>query len=265
VREERQLDRPTLSGQNLIRTFGEGSAEVRALDGVSLELHAGELVLLQGPSGSGKTTLLAVLSGLLRPTAGRVVALGEDLWAMSEQERERFRMRHCGFVFQEHNLLGALTARQQMEMVLRWGVGTSAREARNRTSEMLELLGLGRKGHLRPLQLSGGEKQRVSVGRALIKDPTFCFADEPTSALDWSRGELVVELLRNAARDHGRTVLVVSHDVRMIDYVDRVLRIEDGRLIGEPSTSATAPGVWLDEQSEQRHPEPGARSGASGD
>jgi putative ABC transport system ATP-binding protein len=113
------------------------------------------------------------------------------------------------------------------------------------------------------MQLSGGEKQRVAVGRALIKNPTFCFADEPTSALDWSRGELVVELLRNAARDHGRTVLVVSHDVRMIDYVDRVFSMEDGKLLGQPSTRETAPGVWLDDKSEQRHLPAGGQSPSS--
>jgi putative ABC transport system ATP-binding protein len=229
-----QLDRPTLSSQHLTRTFSEGETEVRALADVSLGLNAGEIALLVGPSGSGKTTLLAVLSGLLRPTSGRVVALGQDLWKMSERQREHFRTLHCGFIFEEHNLLPALTARQQLEMVLRWVVGTSAREARARTDAMLALLGLARKGHLRPLELSGGEKQRVAVGRALIKGPTFCFADEPTSCLDWGNGEKVVELLRNAAHEHGRTVLVVSHDARMVRYADRVFSIEDGSLLERP-------------------------------
>jgi putative ABC transport system ATP-binding protein len=197
-----------------------------------LDLSAGELTLLTGPSGSGKTTLLAVLSGLLRPTAGRVQISGQDLWGMSERQRERFRMRYCGFVFQEANLIPALTARQQLEMVLRWAAGASAREARTRSDAMLDLLGLARKGHLRSAELSGGEKQRVAVGRALIKEPSFCFADEPTSALDWSRGEIVVQLLRDAARLHGRTVLVVSHDLRVAGYADRVLSVEDGTLSG---------------------------------
>ena len=115
-------------------------------------------------------------------------------------------------------------------MVLRWVVGTSAREARARAEAMLSLLGLARKGHLRPLELSGGEKQRAAVGRALVKGPTFCFADEPTSALDWAHGEQVVELLRNAAHDRGATVLVVAHDPRIIRYADRVFYLEDGRL-----------------------------------
>src|SRR5262249_12908402 len=159
-----------------------------ALHEVSLELYRGQMVLLMGPSGSGKSTLLAVLSGLLHPDSGQVVALGKDLWRLSERERERFRLRHCGFIFQGYNLFPALTARQQLEVVLRWGAGATGREARRRADEMLALLGLARKARLRPTQLSGGEKQRVAIGRALIKSPTFCFADEPTSALDWAHG-----------------------------------------------------------------------------
>lgn len=236
--QSRQRSQPTLSCRHLIHTYGDGKSEVRAVDDVSLDLYPGEVTLLKGPSGSGKTTLLAILSGLIRPKAGQVMILGRDLWQMSEWERENFRMRHCGFVFQEANLLPALTARQQLEMVLRWAAGLTAAEARKRTDEMLSLLGLTKKGHLRSAELSGGEKQRVAVGRALIKDPTFCFADEPTSALDWSRGVLVVGLLRDAARQHGRTVLVVSHDERVTEYADRILSMLDGRLTDEPQPKA---------------------------
>jgi putative ABC transport system ATP-binding protein len=210
------------------------------LHGVSLELYAGEIGMLMGPSGSGKSTLLAVLSGLLRPDSGQVIALREDLWRMPEREREAFRLRNCGFVFQGYNLFPALTARQQLEMVLRWGQGASGREARQKADEMLSLLGLSKKAKLRPAQLSGGEKQRVAIGRALIKDPVFCFADEPTSALDWAHGEQVVELLRNAARERGTTVLVVGHDARIIPYVDRVFHLEDGCL-GEPEPAHSHP------------------------
>jgi putative ABC transport system ATP-binding protein len=221
---------PPLEGQHLTHVYGEGEAQVTALSDVSLALDRGEVVLLMGPSGSGKSTLLAILSGLLRPTAGRVLALGQDLAAMSERERERFRLRHCGFIFQEYNLLPALTACQQLEIVLRWGQGVPAREARARADAMLERLGLARQAALMPLQLSGGEKQRVAIGRGLVKDPTFCFADEPTGALDWRRGEQVVELLRCAAHDRGVGVLIVAHDERIIPYADRVLCLEDGRL-----------------------------------
>jgi putative ABC transport system ATP-binding protein len=227
--------RPSLWARGLTVTYGTGDVQTTAVRDVSLELDAGRCALLMGPSGSGKSTLLAVLSGLLRPGAGEVVALGKDLWQMSEWEREAFRRRHCGFIFQGYNLFPALNARQQLELVLRWGAGVPGREARRRAAEMLALLGLGRKAALRPAQLSGGEKQRVAIGRALIKRPAFCFADEPTSALDWEHGRHVVELLREAAARHRATVLIVSHDPRLVPLVDRVLRMEDGCL-EEPGT-----------------------------
>src|SRR5439155_9857675 len=174
--------------------------------------------------------------GLLHPDSGQVNVLGQDLWRQPEQVRAQFRLRHCGFIFQGYNLFPALTARQQLEIVLRWGEGVPPRIARRRADHMLSQLGLGRKGGLRPAQLSGGEKQRVAIGRALIKEPAFCFADEPTSALDWAHGEEVIELLRVAARERQTTVLVVAHDARIVPYVDRVLQLEDGCL-AEPETA----------------------------
>ena len=222
---------PTLRAWDLTRTFGSGDTLTVALKDVSLTLDPGQFVLLMGPSGSGKSTLLAILSGLLHPDSGTVEAMGQDIWKMSERQRERFRLQYCGFVFQGYNLFPALTARQQLEMVLRWGEGTSSREARRRSHEMLDLLGLGKKARLRPQQLSGGEKQRVAIGRALIKNPTLCFADEPTAALDWKHGEQVVELLRAAAHDRNATVLAVAHDSRIIPHADRVLHLQDGMLV----------------------------------
>lgn len=221
---------PTLRGLHLCRCFGQGEMMTEALKDVSLELYSGEIALLMGPSGSGKSTLLAVLSGLLRPDRGRVLALGVDLWGLPVQEQEAFRLRHCGFVFQGYNLFPALTARQQIEIVLRWGEGAGPREARRRTDEMLALLRLTKKARLRPAELSGGEKQRVAIGRALVKDPAFLFADEPTSALDWAHGEQVIEQLRNAAHERGATILIVAHDARMIPHMDRVFHLEDGIL-----------------------------------
>jgi len=221
----------TLRGLDLRHTFGQGDTATTALAGVSLDLRAGEIVLIMGPSGSGKSTLLAALSGLLRPNSGQVLALGQDMWKMSEKERERFRLENCGFVFQGYNLFPALSALQQLEMVLRWGKNLSAGESRQRAQEMLDLLHLGKKVHLRPAQMSGGEKQRVAIGRALIKDPRFCFADEPTSALDWKHGEQIIELLRVAAHERDATIVVVAHDARIIPHVDRVFHLEDGRLL----------------------------------
>ncbi len=221
---------PTLVGQRLTRAFGSGEGRTVAVDDVSLSLQAGELNLLMGPSGSGKSTMLAVLSALMRPDSGRVTALGEDVWTMSEGELERFRLRNCSYIFQGYNLFPALTARQQLEVVLKWGEGASSREAAKRADHVLGQLGIAHKAHLRPAQLSGGEKQRVAIARALVKNPAFLFADEPTSALDWENGQHVIELLRECARERNVTVLVVTHDHRLLPYADRVFDMADGRL-----------------------------------
>ena len=221
---------PTLEGVGLLRSFGSGDGLTVAIRDVSLDLRQGELNLLMGPSGSGKSTLLAVLSALLRPDAGNVRALGHDIWRMSEQELEQFRLRHCSYIFQGYNLFPALTAREQLEVVLRWGEGAGSREARKRADRVLGQLGIAHKANLRPAQLSGGEKQRVAIGRALVKNPSFMFADEPTSALDWENGRQVIELLRECARERGATVLVVTHDHRLTPYSDRVLEMADGRI-----------------------------------
>ncbi|MFO0843423.1 MAG: ABC transporter ATP-binding protein [Gemmataceae bacterium] len=224
----------TITARNLRRSFGGGDARVTALDDVSLELRGGEFSLLMGPSGSGKSTLLAALSGLVPPDGGEVVALGQQVWRMSEPEREEFRRRSTGFIFQGYNLFPALTVREQLEMVLLWAVGASPAKARRQVGEVLDLLGLAGKADRVPEKLSGGEKQRVAIARALIKDPQLIFADEPTSALDWTRGRQIVELLQSCARERGAVLLVVSHDSRLVPYADRVLHLEDGRLAEEP-------------------------------
>lgn len=226
-------------GRGLTRSFGKGEVKTTALNDVSLELKRGQITLLMGPSGSGKTTLLSVLSGLLRPDYGKVHAMGKDLWNLSERERELFRLKHFGFIFQGYNLFPALTALQQLEVVLRWGEGASAPEARRRAEETLDILGMAHKMHLRPAQLSGGEKQRVSIGRALVKAPAFCFADEPTSALDWAHGEHIVDLLRSAAHERKASILVVSHDARIIPYSDQVLHLVDGSLVDSSPAEET--------------------------
>src|SRR5947209_11614699 len=226
---------PALIARDLDRSFGTGEAAVRVLSDVSLELDHGQVSLLIGPSGSGKSTLLAVLSGLLRPDRGEVRVLGEDLWRRTEPQRERFRLRHIGFVFQGFNLFPSLTAREQLEMVVRWGEGASPREAGRRVAELLNQLGLGRRAHVRADQLSGGEKQRVAVGRALLKRPQFCFADEPTGSLDWAHGEQVIDLLHAAAHERGAVVFVVGHDPRLVPSADRVLHLTDGQLTDEPA------------------------------
>jgi putative ABC transport system ATP-binding protein len=224
---------PHLEARSALKGFGQGEMRALAVNNVSLQLFRHELTLLMGPSGSGKSTLLAMISGLLRPDEGRVIAMNEDIWARSKQGLEQFRLKWCSYIFQGCNLFPALTARQQLELVLRWGEGIGGREARDRATEMLETLGLGNKAHLRPAQLSGGEKQRVAIARALVKKPQLLFADEPTSALDWENGQQVIQLLHDAAHQRGAMVLVVSHDARMMSYADRVLHMEDGRLLNE--------------------------------
>jgi putative ABC transport system ATP-binding protein len=220
----------TLTARNLTRSFGSGDNRVVALDDVSLELRPGEFSLLMGPSGSGKSTLLAVLSGLVPPDGGEVVALGQKVWAMSHLKREEFRRRSTGFIFQGYNLFPSLTVREQLEMVLLWAVEAPPREAERKVDAMLDLLGLAERADCVPEQLSGGEKQRVAIARALIKDPKLIFADEPNSALDWQRGRQIVELLQASARERGAVLVVVSHDNRLIPYADRVLHLEDGCL-----------------------------------
>jgi putative ABC transport system ATP-binding protein len=230
---------PALIARHLEHSFGTGAEAARALQDVSLELNTGQVLLIMGPSGSGKSTLLAALSGLLRPDSGAVTVLGEDLWRMSERSRERFRLKHFGFVFQGFNLFPSLTAREQLEMVVRWGEAASRSDARRRVAEMLDQLGLGRRAHVRADRLSGGEKQRVAVGRALLKRPRFCFADEPTGSLDWGHGEQVIRLLRSAGHDDGAVLFLVGHDPRLVPYADRVLHLVDGRLSDEPAPMDT--------------------------
>lgn len=221
----------TLEARHLVCSFGTGSLTTFALRGVNVRVRAGEIECLIGPSGSGKSTLVAILSGLLRPDEGTVRALGEDLWAMSEREREEFRRRSCGFIFQGYNLFPALTAMEQLELVLKWGSGVNGAIARRMALETLDQLGLADRAHLRPQALSGGEKQRVAIGRALVKKPSLLFADEPTAALDWKHGEQVVNLLRQAAHEQNATVVLVSHDPRIIPLSDQVRHLVDGRIV----------------------------------
>jgi putative ABC transport system ATP-binding protein len=225
---------PSLQGVQVVKTYGDGTARRAALREVTLDLFPGQLVLLMGPSGSGKSTLLAVLSGLLEPDTGHVLADDEghlrDVWGMTPKQREEYRRKYTGFIFQGYNLFPALTARQQLEIVLRWGSGVTSGEARRRADEMLDRLGLEKNKHKKPAQLSGGEKQRVAIGRALVKNPTFVFADEPTSALDWENGQRVIELLRDAAHERGASILIVSHDHRILPFVDVYYHLDDGHL-----------------------------------
>jgi putative ABC transport system ATP-binding protein len=235
-----------------VQIYGSGETETRALRDVSLDLTPGQLTLVIGPSGCGKTTLLAVLSGLLPPTGGQVLIGGHDLYALTDAERREFRRLHVGFIFQGFHLFPTLTVREQLEMVLRWGEGLPADEAARRTQELLIVLNLKRKGELLPQELSGGEQQRVAIGRALIKKPDLFFADEPTSALDWDHGKQVMGILSSAAHETACTVLVVAHDPRVMPFADRILHMEDGAFKNGDATAESPSAKILDPAPDRR-------------
>lgn len=223
---------PPLRALHVSKSFIAGKLRTSVLEDLSLEVEAGQLTLISGPSGCGKSTLLAILSGLLRVDSGSVHALGNELAQLNPHELERFRLKHTGFIFQEFGLFPALNAREQVELPLHY-LGMSRIEARRRAQRALEEVGLATRQKLRPAELSGGEKQRVAIARAIAKEPALLFADEPTSALDAANGILVIDLLHRIARTHGTTVLCVSHDPRVISHADRVLSMEDGRILND--------------------------------
>jgi putative ABC transport system ATP-binding protein len=222
------MNRPGIQAERLERRFGHGATEVQAVRGVDLEVSPGEVALIMGPSGSGKTTLLSMLGALLRPTAGTVRVDGVELTAMPESRLPGFRARHFGFVFQDFNLLGALSARENVEFALNLA-GTHGRAARQRAEQLLEGLGLAARLSFRPHKLSGGEKQRVAIARALANEPAVILADEPTANLDSKIGHEIARLLRRAATEEHRSVVIVSHDTRLKDIADRLLWLEDGQ------------------------------------
>ena len=218
-----------LRAEGIEKVYAEGDAEVRAVDGASITLQAGEVTLIMGPSGSGKTTLLFLLGGLLRPTRGHVWVNGDDLAALSERKLPRVRIRNFGFVFQDFNLLANLTARENVQVPMELA-GIATAKAAERAGKLLTRLELGSRLDFLPEKLSGGEKQRVSIARALANRPRVLLADEPTANLDSKLGKEVAELLRRAASRTGAAVLMVSHDARIVDAADRLLLMEDGRL-----------------------------------
>jgi len=221
---------PTLSATALHKSYGAGAARIEVLRNLSVEIFPGELTLCTGPSGSGKSTLLAALSGLLTPDAGAVTLLGEDILNRTERDRDAFRLAHCGFIFQGFNLFPALTAFEQVLLPLKF-MAVPVAAARERAHEALAAVGLAHRAHLRPTALSGGEKQRTAIARALAKQPQLLFADEPTSSLDGANGRIVIDLLHRIARERGATVLCVTHDPRLHAHADRIIHLEDGRIL----------------------------------
>ena len=217
-----------LRATGLTKIFGAGETAVRAVDAVDLDVRPNELVLIMGPSGSGKTTLLTMLGGLLRPTKGSILIDGHDITRMNESDLVRIRRGAVGFIFQSFNLGEALTVQENVELVLNMA-GSTGSGARARAAALLTERGLGARLTFRARDLSGGEKQRVSIARALANEPRLLLADEPTANLDSRHGRDVMQLLRTLAHADGRAVVVVSHDQRVREVADRVLWLEDGR------------------------------------
>lgn len=210
-------------------SYGEGDLKRQVLKNISLTIGRGEIVIMTGPSGSGKTTLLTLLGGLRAGADGSAVVLGQQLIGASEEIRLQVR-RQSGYIFQQHNLLPQLTALQNVAMSLELDGGDSERERREKSAAMLEAVGLGDRLHYRPQQLSGGQRQRVSIARALVRQPQLVLADEPTASLDKQSGHEAVEILNRLAKEAGTTILLVTHDYRILDMADRVITLEDGVL-----------------------------------
>jgi putative ABC transport system ATP-binding protein len=228
---------PALQGLRLTKTYAQGEAAMRALDDVTLDLHAGELALLVGPSGSGKTTLLSILGCILRPTEGTLRVLGDEVTRFAERDLPAIRRDRIGFIFQAFNLFPTLTALQNVALALDLR-GVPGRAARDRAGRLLEQVGLADKLGAYPADLSGGQKQRVAIARALAGDPPIILADEPTAALDSQSGRTVMDLLQRLARERGRAVAIVTHDNRMLGYGDRLVKMEDGRIVADQRQAA---------------------------
>lgn len=218
-----------VSVRDLTKTYEAGATAVRALDGVSLNVEKGEVVMLMGPSGSGKTTLLSIMGCILRPTSGSVKIQGREMATLKENQLPSVRLNQIGFIFQGFNLFPTLTAGENVELALDLK-RIRGKRARQRAGELLEQVALSDKYNSYPADLSGGQKQRVAIARALAGEPEIILADEPTAALDSHSGRMVIKLLRDLAREHGRAVVTVTHDNRTLDFADRIVQIEDGKI-----------------------------------
>ncbi|RTL63600.1 MAG: ABC transporter ATP-binding protein [Hyphomicrobiales bacterium] len=222
---------PLLEAHGIVKVLGVGAAEVKALKGVNLDLIPGELTLMMGPSGSGKTTLLSILGCILSPTEGSLTIAGNSTAGLGPEGLADIRRKHVGFVFQAYNLVPTLTAMENVMLALDLR-GASLADQPQLAYEALKAVGLGHRVNASPSKMSGGEKQRVAIARALAGSPSVIMADEPTAALDSENGKQVMALLSEVAKDVRRAVLVVTHDHRTLSYADRLVRIEDGKIVG---------------------------------
>ncbi|MES1023846.1 DevA family ABC transporter ATP-binding protein [Gloeocapsa sp. BRSZ] len=223
------MQQSVINIKDLNHYFGQGQLRKQVLFDVNLEIFPGEIVIMTGPSGSGKTTLLSLIGGLRSAQKGSLQVLGRELCGASKNQLVQVR-RHIGYIFQAHNLLKFLTAQQNVQMSIELHENISYQEVREKSAAILEAVGLGNRLNYYPEDLSGGQKQRVAIARALVSRPQLVLADEPTAALDSKSGRDVVELMQQLAKEQGTTILLVTHDNRILDVADRIVHMEDGQL-----------------------------------
>jgi len=229
------MPKSAIQATGLVKWFGEGEAKTTALRDVSLEVQFGEMVYIVGPSGSGKTTLLSVLTGILKPNAGKVLLEGTDIWGLSADQLADFRLAKIGFVFQDYHLFPRLTTAENVAipLLLRnkdWG------ESIQESEKCLDIVGLKSRAHLYPVKLSGGEQQRVAIARAIVDQPDILIMDEPTASLDGDTGVAILTFVRKNVLNRGRCIVVVTHDDRIYQFATRVLQMEDGKLKGSETS-----------------------------
>lgn len=234
--------RSAIAVRELTKKYEEGASGTLALRGVDLDAHAGELLMLMGPSGSGKTTLLSIMGCILTASSGSVRIAGKEVVGLSEKQLPALRLEHIGFVFQGFNLFPTLTAGENVELMLDLK-GISTAKAKKRAEELLDQVGLGEKYGAFPADLSGGQKQRIAIARALAGDPGIILADEPTAALDSHTGRRVMEMMSDLAHLRGRAVVIVTHDSRVLNFADRIVRIEDGTIARNTEAEMVPPGL----------------------
>ncbi len=220
-----------VQARELVKSFGEGEAKTFAVRGVSFEAHFGEMLYIEGPSGSGKTTLLSMISGILRPDSGTVVVEDKDIWSLTSDQLADFRLNTVGFVFQDYHLFPRLTTVENVAIPLilkklEWN------ESMTQAMRYLEIVGLRDRAQLPPVKLSGGEQQRVAIARAIASQPDILIFDEPTASLDGDTGRKIVDFVKKNILNENRCILIVTHDSRIFEYADRIMRMEDGEIKG---------------------------------
>jgi putative ABC transport system ATP-binding protein len=231
---------PAISVRGIVKDFGSGDTKVRALHGIDIDVFPGELTYLVGESGSGKTTLISIVAGILYPTEGSVCVFGSEIYDLSKNALVTFRLSNIGFIFQQYNLIPTLTAAENASVPL-VAAGMKRAEAVDRARSTLDKLNIGQLAERLPRQMSGGQQQRVAIARALVHDPRLIVCDEPTAALDASSGRRVMDLLREVAIQPDRAVIIVTHDNRVFDLADRILDMEDGRIVSDRRPDKTKP------------------------